>query len=149
KFTMNPGNFQGDPGWFDYNFNSSLTALYGPGQEFYVQYRERVSAALLNKASFTNFEGWKLNILSEGDSQTKQAGNCSNTPTDFVLVSDGTTFPWIYENCGGTGSSLKYLNSDYAPIQIYAPNAPGGGNYLAQPATGCPHYAGQGTPTTD
>ena len=149
RFTMQPGMFQGEPGWFNYNFNSSLNALYGQGQEFYVQYRERVSSSLLSGATFTNFEGWKLNILSEGDSPSAQAGNCSNTPTDFVLVSDGTTFPWIYENCGGTGSSLSFLNSAYAPIQLYAPNAPGGGNFLDQPATGCPHYSGRGTPNTD
>jgi Big-like domain-containing protein/purple acid phosphatase-like protein/fibronectin type III domain protein len=149
RFTMQPGMFQGEPGWFNYNFNSSLNALYGQGQEFYVQYRERVSSALLSSSTFTNFEGWKLNILSEGDSTSAQAGNCSNTPTDFVLVSDDVKFPWIYENCGGTGSSLAFLNSAYAPIQLYAPNAPGGGNYLDQPATGCPHYSGRGTPNTD
>jgi chitodextrinase len=149
KFSMQPGMFQGEPGWFNYNFNSSLTALYGPGTEFYVQFRERVSASILLASTFTNFEGWKLNILSEGDSPATQAGNCSNSPTDFVLVSDNTTFPWIYENCGSTGSSLNFLNSNYEPIQLYAPNAPNGGNYLDQPATGCPHYAGRGTPSTD
>ena len=149
KFTMLPGYFQGEPGWFDYNFNSSLTALYGQGQEFYVQFRERVSSSLLSGATFTNFEGWKLNILSEGDSPSAQAGNCSDTPTDFVLESDGTTFPWIYENCGGTASTLNFLNAAYAPIQLYTPNAPGGGNYLDQPAAGCPHYSGRGTPSTD
>jgi hypothetical protein len=149
KFTMQPGYFQGEPGWFDYNFSPNLDALYGQGQEFYVQFRERISASMLSASNFTNFEGWKLNIISEGDSPTAQAGNCSNTPTDFVLVSDGTTFPWIYENCGSTGGTLKFLDSNYEPIQLYAPNAPGGGNYLDQPATGCPHYSGRGTPSTD
>lgn len=149
KFTMQAGYFQGEPGWFDYNFSPNLTALYGQGQEFYVQFRERISASMLSASNFTNFEGWKLNIISEGDSPAAQAGNCSNSPTDFVLVSDGTTFPWIYENCGSTGGSLKFLDSNYEPIQLYAPNAPGGGNYLDQPATGCPHYSGRGTPSTD
>jgi hypothetical protein len=104
---------------------------------------------MLSSLNFTNFEGWKLNIISEGDSPSAQAGNCSNTPTDFVLVSDGTTFPWIYENCGSTGGSLNFLSSNYEPIQLYAPNAPNGGNFLDQPATGCPHYSGRGTPSTD
>ncbi|MGB6496515.1 MAG: Ig-like domain-containing protein, partial [Candidatus Acidiferrum sp.] len=149
EFTMLPGYFQGEPGWFDYNFNSSLTALYGPGQEFYVQFKERLDPAMLLGSTFTNFEGWKINILSEGDSPTVQAGNCSNTPADFVLISDGTTFPWIYENCGNDGSTLNFMASAYQPIQLYGPSLPGGGNYLDQPATGCPHYAGQGTPSTD
>jgi hypothetical protein len=149
EFTMLPGFFQGEPGWFDYNFNSSLTALYGPGQEFYVQFKERLDPAMLLGSTFTNFEGWKINIVSEGDSPTAQAGNCSNTPADFVLISDGTTFPWIYENCGNDGSNLNFMSSAYEPIQLYGPSLPGGGNYLDQPATGCPHYAGRGTPSTD
>jgi hypothetical protein len=149
RFDMLAGFFQGQPGWFNYNFNSSLTALYGQGQEFYVQFRERITPSMLSGATFTNFEGWKLNILSEGDSPSAQAGNCSNSPTDFVLESDGTTFPWIYENCGSTGGTLNFLTANYQPIQLYAPNLPNGGNWLDQPATGCPHYSGRGTPSTD
>jgi chitodextrinase len=149
EFTMLPGYFQGEPGWFDYNFNSSLTALYGQGQEFYVQFKERLDPAMLQASTFTNFEGWKINILSEGDSPTAQAGNCSNTPADFVLISDNTTFPWIYENCGNDGSSLNFMSSAYDPIQLYGADLPSGGNYLDQPAAGCPHYAGRGIPSSD
>jgi hypothetical protein len=152
KFTMLAGFFQGEPGWFDYNFNSTNTALYGEGQEFYVQFKERVDPQMLNPNEFGggNFTGFKLNIIAEGDSPTVQAGNCSNTPTDFVLISStDQTFPGMYENCGSTGINLNFLNAGYDFIQLYGPTLPGGGNYLDQPASGCPHYTGQGTPRTD
>jgi hypothetical protein len=152
KFTMQAGYFQGEPGWFNYNFNSTNTALYGPGQEFYVQYRVRLDPGVLSTSEFGggNFTGFKLNIISEGDSPTAQAGNCSNTPTDFVLISSlDQTYPQMYENCGSLGSSLSFLTSGYDMIQLYGGTLPGGGNYLDQPASGCPHYSGRSIPRTD
>jgi hypothetical protein len=150
RFNMLPGNFQGEPGWFNFNFSSDLSKTYGQGQEFYVQYRERLGPEFLNGSTFDTYGtsawgGFKLNILSEGDSPSAQAGNCSSTPTDLVLVSDDIKFPWMYENCGNAGT-LNFLNSAYEPLQVYTPSV---GNYLDQLTAGCPHYSGQGTPTSD
>lgn len=148
---MNPGDFQGEPGWFTYNFaDPSAGALYGQNSEFYVQFKARHSSAFLNSSTFLNGTDFKLAIYSEGDSPTVQAGNCSNTPTDFVLDSDRFTLPWIYENCGGDSSTnLLFLHDQFAGVQLSAPSAPGGGNFWDQPASGCPHYTGRGTSASD
>jgi hypothetical protein len=155
-FAFKNGDFQAGPGWFNYNFCAALNCLYGQGSEFYVQYKERISAAALSRSSWdSGFTDWKMAILREGDSNTQQATNCSSTPTDIVLDSDAghiasAVMPWVYVNCGNAGT-LNFLNSPFQPIQY--PLASGATDLLDQPASGGPHYGsgvnGSTVPVTD
>jgi hypothetical protein len=150
KFTILPGFVQGEPGWFNYNFSSDLSKAFGQGQEFYVQFRERLDPAMLTPANFPNTEGFKLAIIAEGDSLTAQAGNCGNSPTDTVIQQDweaGAQYPMLYVNCSYSGGAYHFLESPYEVVQYQIPG--GSGNYLDQPYAGCPHYSGRGIPETD
>ena len=156
EFSFKSGDFQAGPGWFNYNFSPSLTALYGQNSEFYVQYKERITSSALSRSSWdSGFTDWKMAILREGDSNTTQATNCSSTPTDLVLDSDAghiasAVMPWVYVNCGNAGT-LNFLNSPFQPIQY--PLVSGATDLLDQPASGGPHYGsgvnGSTVPVTD
>jgi hypothetical protein len=153
EWTMKPGDFQGVPGTWVTNFNSTNTALYGQNSEFYIQMRVRYDPAMLLSSTWTSFEGSKIFFVSEGDSATSgQVGGCSNTPTDTV-IQNGTSapgFPINYWNCGNAGT-LKFLDSSFEPVQLFGPSLPGpSGNFLDQVTAGCPHYQGfVGMPSTD
>jgi len=140
KFTVANGSFQGDSGYYDYNFNSNLTAVYGNGQEFFIQYKERFDPGILG--TFSGAGGLKHDITTEGDTNTVQAGDCSNSPGEIVTIQDMSfNGPWIYVNCGYSSGSNYFTNAGYEPLQLSG--APGT-NFLDQNASGCPHYAGQG-----
>lgn len=149
KWSILVGYPQGEPGWFDWNFSPDLSKTFGAGQEFYVQYRERLDPGMLNGANFPNGEGFKSHIITEGDTNTVVAGDCSNSPGEVVMVQDGNGAPnpAMYHNCGFSGTStLAFMQSGYELIQL-----PGiiNSNFLDQDASGCPHYSGRGIPTTE
>lgn len=148
KFSILQGYQQGEPGWFDWNFSSDLSKNFGPGQEFYVQYRERMDPGMLNGSNFPNGEGIKHDIITEGDTSTVQAGDCSNSPGEVVTIQNGNggAFPILYHNCGYSGGTAAFMQNGYQPIQL---GGIANSNFLDQVTAGCPHYSGRGIPTTD
>jgi hypothetical protein len=148
KFAVLQGYQQGEPGWFDWNFSPDLSKTFGNGQEFYVQYRERLDPGMLNGNNFPNGEGFKSDIITEGDTASVQAGDCSNSPGEVVMVQDGNgaPYPVLYHNCGFSGGTLAFMQSGYELIQL---GGVAGSNFLDQNTGGCPHYSGRGTPITD
>ena len=140
KFTVTNGSFQGDAGWYDYNFSSDLATTFGEGQEFYVQYKIRLDPGILG--NFSGAGGLKHDITTEGDTPSKSAPDCSNSPAEVVTIQDlAFNGPWIYVNCGFSSGTTFFTNSGYEPLQLSG--APGT-NFLDQNAAGCPHYNGQG-----
>jgi hypothetical protein len=148
KFAILVGYPQGEPGWFDWNFSPDLSKTFGNGQEFFVQYRERLDPGMLNGANFPNGEGFKSDIITEGDTATVQAQDCSNSPGEVVMVQDGNgaAYPVLYHNCGFSGGTLAFMQSGYELIQLGGVT---GSNFLDQNIAGCPHYSGRGVPITD
>lgn len=148
KFSILTGYQQGEPGWFDWNFSPDLSKTFGPGQEFYIQYRERLDPGMLNGANFPNGEGFKHDIITEGDTSSVVAGDCSNSPGEIVTVQDGNggASPILYHNCGFGGGSQHFMQMGYEPITL---GGIANSNFLDQDAAGCPHYSGRGIPVTD
>jgi hypothetical protein len=146
KFTVTNGSFQGDAGWYEYNFSANLATTFGEGQEFFVQYKIRLDPGILG--NFSGAGGLKHDITTEGDTPTNSAPDCSNSPGEIVSLQDlAFNGPWMYVNCGFSGGNTFFVNSGYEPLQLGG--APGT-NFLDQDAAGCPHYAGQGgIPVTD
>lgn len=147
KFTNTVGSFQGDAGWMEYNFSSNLATTFGEGQEFFVQYKIRLDAALLGAGALTNGEGLKHDIITEGDSATVFAGDCLNSPAEVVTITDPAfAGPMLYSNCGYSGGSYAFMQQGYQPISL---GGIASSNFLDQDAAGCPHYGGRGIPTSD
>ena len=148
KFSVLKGYVEGNPGWFDWNFSPDLSKTFGNGQEFYVQYRERIDPAMLNGANFPNSEGFKSDIITEGDTPTLIAQDCVNSPGEIVMQQDGAgaAYPLIYHNCGFGGGASAFMQMGYQPISL---DGIANSNFLDQDAAGCPHYSGRGIPTSD
>ena len=151
KFTILKGYVQGEPGWFDWNFTPDLSRTFGAGQEFYVQYRERLDPQMLNSANFPNSEGFKSDIITDGDTLTHQSSDCSTSPGHLVMQQNGpgAAYPILYHNCGFSGGTYHFMQSGYEPVQLPGVKVGSNTNFLDQNAAGCPHYSGRGTPTTD
>jgi len=146
KFAVLTGYQQGEPGWFDWNFSPDLSKTFGAGQEFYVQYRERLDPAMLNMANFPNSGGFKHDIVTEGDTNSVQAGDCSNSPAEIVTTEGIAGIPTVYSNCGFSGGTFAFMQNGYQGIQL---GGVANSNFLDQDSAGCPHYSGRGIPTTD
>jgi len=146
KFSILKGYQQGEPGWFDWNFSPDLSKTFGEGQEFYIQYRERLDPGMLNMANFPNSGGFKHDIITEGDTLSRAARDCSNSPGEVVTTEGIAGIPTVYHNCGYGDGSFAFMKTGYQGIQLAGiVNT----NFLDQNAAGCPHYSGRGIPNSD
>lgn len=116
RFTVPSQSGEGSSGSFSINFSPDLSFQVGEGQEFYVQWRQRFSADLL-KTIFTNSEGFKQVIISDGD----RPGHVANACTQLEIVLQNTSqqgAPQLYHSCGekdGAYDPLTVYNSRRAP----------------------------------
>ncbi len=127
--------------WFT-NFSSDLSKLYGANSEFYIQFKCRVGATVL--------QDWahKLTLIGSGDDGTNLYSSCTDLEICIQSYANATSmipanqFPHMYNACPGScGGSFNFFEDI------------GGGNYelqnavspqcLYQDATkaGCIHYA--------
>lgn len=125
--------------WFT-NFTDDLSYQVGPGQEIYVQWRQRFSPELLNTQYTASggglANGWKLADVSAGDLASCSSSNastavCPTTCWDFETVVQDTNqkdLPQVYANCSGP--------YPYDPLSGYTSNV------TVQNAVGClyPNY---------
>jgi hypothetical protein len=146
KLAILKGYQQGQPGWFDWNFSPDLSKTFGAGQEFYVQYRERLDPGMLDRGNFPNGEGFKHDIITEGDTPGKAARDCGNSPGEVVTIQGMAGIPTVYHNCGFSGGSLAFMQNGYQAIQL---SGIANTNFLDQNIAGCPHYSGRGIPVAD
>ncbi len=65
KFTIPSHGSAGSSGSFFADFSEDLSARFGPGEEFYVQWRQRFSREFIKNKY--DSEGWKQIIVGEGD----------------------------------------------------------------------------------
>jgi hypothetical protein len=144
KYTLQPGYSVGDPGWYIWNFKTpgDATGLFGNGQEFYVQYQERIdNMASPGAYTGTQGNGFKLDLITEADSPTFNSHNCTNSPAQLTVIQDDVNapFPGAFINCGFSGAAYAFGQSGYEAFQV-----PISGNYLDQVASGCEHYTDAG-----
>jgi hypothetical protein len=144
KYTIQPGFSVGDPGWYIWNFKNpgDATGLFGDGQEFYVQYQERIDN-MFQPGAYTGTpgNGFKMDLITEADSPTFNSHNCSNSPAQLTVIQDDVNapFPGAFINCGFSGAAYAFGQGGYQAFQI-----PISGNYLDQVASGCEHYTDAG-----
>jgi hypothetical protein len=80
------GNTSGN---LHFNAKSDLSVQFGPGQEFYVQFRERIGSEYLTIGNWPNTEGFKSVIISEGDrTPSYDAQSCSDNPDEIVFTAE-------------------------------------------------------------
>jgi hypothetical protein len=110
RFTIPSQSGGGSSGSFSIDFSPDLSFQVGEGQEFYIQWRQRFSADLL-KTIFTNSEGFKQVIISDGD----RPGHIANACTQLEIVLQNTSqqgAPQLYHSCGEKDGA-------YEPLTVY------------------------------
>jgi hypothetical protein len=135
------GNTSGN---LHFNAKSDMSVQFGPGQEFFVQFRERIGSEYLTIGNWPTTEGFKSIIISEGDraAGSYDAQSCSDNPDEIVLqqnVAAANQYsPWMYTGCPSGGVH---------PIQQAEPNF--SLDFVDQIDLACAHYGGRGIPFAD
>ena len=114
-----PSNSGSDSsGSFWLNFRDDLSAQFGEGEEFYIQWRQRFSPEFL-KTEFPGGGGWKQFIVGEGDRPGATAYSCTQLE---IVVSNPYHLgvPAMYHSCSGKdGQSEELFTKD---SERYHPN---------------------------
>ncbi len=106
RFTLdsNSGDSAGGSVWA--NFTPTRSVRFGENSVFYVQWRQRLSAELVN-TSYLGSQGFKHVIISTGDTPSRIWNAC----TDLELVMQAKKdqrFPILYQSCTGSTSHGAY-----------------------------------------
>jgi hypothetical protein len=122
RFLIPSQSGSGDSGSFSMNFSQDLSAQFGEGDEFYIQWRQRFSPELLS-THFTGGDGWKQVIIADGDKPgRKSADACTQLQIVLQNVSQRGV-PQLYHSCGEK-------DGQYEPLNVYR-----GGKYEIQNGT--------------
>jgi hypothetical protein len=127
RFIIPPHSPANTSGNFSFEFAENLSAQFGAGEEFYVQWRQRFSPEMLATA-YEGGNGWKQVIIGEGSRPGHVAYSC----TEIELVVEDTYqvgAPRMYHSCGGK-------DGHYESLEVFSPQV---GTSLIQNAVGCPH----------
>lgn len=106
RFTIPSQSPADTSGAYFTNFSDDLSVQFGENQEFFVQWRQRFSPALLT-TRYRGGQGWKLAIVGTGDQPKKRYASC--TALEVVVNSfyqEG--FPGMYNSCTGSTSHRAY-----------------------------------------
>lgn len=135
KFTVPSNSGAGSSGSYFTNFSNDLSALFGAGEEFYVQWRQRYSADFL-ATTYDGSNGWKQIILGEGDRagvcdpKNPTSATCPTSCSQLEIVVQNSFqrgLPQMYHSCGGKDGS-------YEGLEYWDTNL---GNVVVQNAVGC------------
>jgi hypothetical protein len=121
-----PSNTPADTsGSFWLNFKDDLSAQFGEGEEFYVQWRQRFSPEFL-KTKYKGGGGWKQVIIGEGDRPGKTVYSCTQLE---IVVNNGyhRGIVQMYHSCGGK-------DGQYEGLEVFDPKV---NDILLQNACGC------------
>jgi hypothetical protein len=125
RFEIPPKSPANTSGSFWLDFSDDLTAQFGEGDEFFVQWRQRFSPELLG-THYNGGDGWKQIIVGEGDRPGVRADSC--TQLEMVVQNQYQRgFPQMYHSCGGK-------DQNYEPLQYWDTRL---GNISLQNGVGC------------
>ena len=140
RFTVPSNSPANTSGSYFTNFSDDLSVQFDGGEEFYVQWRQRFSDAMLG-TDFPGGGGWKQAIIGTGDQQGKPYSSC----TALELVTQNSYhrgFPILYNSCTGSASHGPYdgFEEPFGSYDFKLQNA--------RPAPHCLYSQGQTTPPT-
>ena len=118
RFEIPPYTAADTSGSYWQNFSDDLSVQFGEGEEFFVQWRQRLSPELL-KTDYRGGGGWKQVIIGEGDRPGVRVYSC----TQLEIVTQNTSqrgFAQLYHSCGGKDQRYEPLPN--ARSIAYRPN---------------------------
>jgi hypothetical protein len=137
RFTIPSNSGADSSGSYFTNFSADLSAQFGAGQEFYVQWRQRFSPEFLNTV-YAGGGGWKQVIVGTGDQPGTLYSSCSTLELP-VQNTEQRGFPQMYNSCSGSAShgpfdpfeerfgafDFKLQNARAAPFCLYSQSTTG------------------------
>lgn len=125
RFTIPARSSANSSGSYFLNFSDDLSVQFDGGDEFFVQWRQRFSSALV-AADYAGGGGWKQLILGTGDrpgctASTSAGGQCASSCTTLELVVQSYLhrgFPMMYNSCTGSASHGAY-DGFFEPFGAY------------------------------
>jgi len=132
RFEIPSNSPENSSGSWKRNFGPSPAnnVKFGAGEEFYVQWRQRFSASMLDTVYevTSGSGGWKQVIIGEGDApgwdygDAMEAGSCSRL--EFVVVNGSRrAFPIAYHSCGDYWPYYEDFASEYNNYDFKLQNA--------------------------
>lgn len=119
KFTISSNSSQGASGYFMTNFTPDNSVQFGPGETFFVQWRQRFSESMLFNEDGTRRKykvtsgpgGFKTIIVNAGDHSSQGFPTSSCTPEHIVLTNRAQLGALSgYTSCGRYIGFDKYLD---------------------------------------
>lgn len=127
RFTIPSRSGANTSGTYFTNFSDDYSVQFGESEEFFVQWRQRFSRELL-EARYRGGGGWKLAIVTTGDTPGRKYGSC--TAVGIVLQNYYQRgLPILYNSCTGSTS--------HGPYDGFYERIPG--DYRLQNARGRPY----------
>jgi hypothetical protein len=114
KFTIQSQSHESAAGYFWLNFLDDLSKQVGPGQDIYIQWRQRFSPEFLS-TYYQPGDGWKQAIIGEGD----RPGYTANSCTDLEVVMQNVRLkgiPRMYVSCAYYTGLQQYITTPQYPI---------------------------------
>ena len=131
RFTIPSRSGANTSGSYFTNFSNDLSVQFDEGQDFYLQWRQRFSRALI-ETRYAGGGGFKQLIVGSGDQSGKSYSSCS--PLEIVVQNyEQRGFPVLYNSCTGSASHGPY-DGFYEPF---------GNDFKfqnARPEPGCRYY---------
>jgi hypothetical protein len=121
-FTVPSNSGDNSSGSYFANFSDDLSVLFGEGEEFYVQWRQRFDSNFLGTIYWTtngSSGGWKQAIIGAGSTPTKNQTSC--TPLEIVMQNnDQRGLPQGYHSCTWFEPMIEIIPS---PLDFKIQNA--------------------------
>jgi hypothetical protein len=116
--------------WFG-NFSADYSVRFGENSEFFIQWRQRFTQALIDtayKQAGGNYTAAKQVIVTAGDTPTRVRSSCEAIGV-VVVGYNAHKFPVSYDSCTGSATHPPYAG--------FFERAPAPAVYLLQNAAGC------------
>jgi hypothetical protein len=113
-FTVASQSHESAAGYFWLNFADDFSKQFGPGQDVYLQWRQRFSPEFLS-TYYQPGDGWKQVIIGEGD----RTGYVANSCTDLEIVMQNVRskgIPRMYISCNYYTGLEEYIQTPQFPI---------------------------------
>jgi hypothetical protein len=132
---QSPANTSGEF-WLD--FSDDFSVQFGPGEEFYVQWRQRFSPEYAT-TKYAGGEGWKQIIIGEGSTASHTAYSC--TDLEVVMINPYQRgFPGMYHSCGAKDGQYEGFEQPLPGADFWLQNAVEGCTYHNQKVPPCVGY---------
>jgi hypothetical protein len=127
RFTVPALSGSNSSGALKFSLSPDVSVTFGPGEDFYIQWRQRFDTTFLNH-KYAGSGGWKQMIVGESDHNGYDTSSCTEMDVVMQNVEYGQ-FPKIYHSCAAYAgfyepvpgaADFKLQNAMPSPFCLYS-----------------------------